>query len=427
MDRLEYWHLGRSKALGAALTVLMLAHPGKAQAASGFPTSRDPLKWPFSPQSIWNTPIGSGAVYVPAGIVKARERGMTVDPDILFLDASAPLTDILENRAGWEGRSRCPVEGGLVMRVPIPSAYVVPGGGPQDTPNNGAVFLMPDGRTLKQTQPFSRCVAGAAGTSQYVFPTLDIQGDGRAGSHGGSGLSAIGGTLRLGELVPGAPPIRHALKVNLFAKENVFFDAATQGFRWPAYRADSYAKDVYGGKNPSLRMGALLALPAAADLAALGLETEPARMLAWTLQNYGAYVVDDTFWSVYAIETEQSPAGTVTEEFRKSWGYPMDPQGFDNPWARDMDRIFRALNVVDNNGPTSIGGGGTSRQPPAPPFGNVALIRPIRAGGRLMAEALPYLMDGRRLGERSRRKDYLGCKPGRTEGIATLSLPFKSK
>jgi hypothetical protein len=37
-------------------------------------------------------------------------------------------------------------------------------------------------------------------------------------------------------------------------------------------------------------------------------------------------------------------------------------------WARDNDRIVTLLQVVTNNSPTSIGGGGTPRMPPAPPF-----------------------------------------------------------
>jgi hypothetical protein len=36
--------------------------------------------------------------------------------------------------------------------------------------------------------------------------------------------------------------------------------------------------------------------------------------------------------------------------------------------GRDMDRLFLALAVVDNNSATSVGGGGTPRQPLAPPF-----------------------------------------------------------
>jgi hypothetical protein len=38
------------------------------------------------------------------------------------------------------------------------------------------------------------------------------------------------------------------------------------------------------------------------------------------------------------------------------------------PWIRDLDRIFGNLHVVANNGRDSIGGGGTPRQPLAPPF-----------------------------------------------------------
>ena len=30
--------------------------------------TRDPLKWPFAQNSIWNMPIGSGAQYVPANL-----------------------------------------------------------------------------------------------------------------------------------------------------------------------------------------------------------------------------------------------------------------------------------------------------------------------------------------------------------------------
>jgi hypothetical protein len=35
-----------------------------------------------------------------------------------------------------------------------------------------------------------------------------------------------------------------------------------------------------------------------------------------------------------------------------------------------MAEIFTALQVVDNNAPGSVGGGGIGRQPPAPTVGN---------------------------------------------------------
>src|SRR5207247_1068169 len=38
----------------------------------------------------------------------------------------------------------------------------------------------------------------------------------------------------------------------------------------------------------------------------------------------------------------------VDTEFQSAWGFPISPASRDVPWARDMDRIFGALGVVDN-------------------------------------------------------------------------------
>src|SRR5205823_3897233 len=99
----------------------------------------------------------------------------------------------------------------------IPADFVVPGshqGSPDgDTPNAAAAILAADGHTIIQTQPFARC-AGQSPTSHYMFRSEDLYGIGETGSHGGSGLSALGGTVRLGELVPGGT-IRHSLKLNI--------------------------------------------------------------------------------------------------------------------------------------------------------------------------------------------------------------------
>ena len=38
------------------------------------------------------------------------------------------------------------------------------------------------------------------------------------------------------------------------------------------------------------------------------------------LVNFGAYLVDDTAWDVYAIVTEWSPEGRFAEEFEKKLG-----------------------------------------------------------------------------------------------------------
>jgi hypothetical protein len=351
---------------------LLLLLLGASPAAHG----RDPLRQPFHQDSIWNRPIGSEAVYVPAKIQKATASGMTVDEDLIVLTPDAPLLEIHRNDAGWNrNRSRCMIDGPLLFRAPIPTSFIVsPDTWDGLTPNSGLAVLMPDGRTIKQTQPFARCTP-EYGTSRYRFDDEDLFGLGYYGAHGGSGLSCIGGTLRVGELVPDAGPIRHALKVNLYAARNLHYDEETRGYRWPARRADGYAARTYGTKGTPVkacRMGALLALPAALTDEILGLETEPARMLAQAFRDYGAYVVDDTAWDVYALVTEWGPAGRVMEEFKRVWGFEMNPRSRDNAWSRDMDRIFMNLHVVDNNGPDRIGGGGQPRVPLAEPLSSTA-------------------------------------------------------
>ena len=340
--------------------------------------SRDPFKQPFSSTSIWNMPIGSDAVFVHADLEKALAMGMTIDEDIIVMKPDAPQTKIYTNNAGWNReKDRCIKEGPLLFSAPIPADFTV---SPENwdglTPNSGLAVLMPDGRTIKQTQPFARCEAKKSATSKYLFEGNDIYGDGYYGAHGGSGLSAIGGALRVGELGSKDQPIKHVLKINVFGKKNLYYDETTKGFRWPAKSADGYAANNYGTirsktVNKECRMGALLALPPSIDLDVLNFETIPGQILAQAFQDYGAYIVDDTAWDVYAIVTEWGPDGRVTQEFEKKWGFPMTIKDKDTPWSRDMDKIFLNLHIVVNNLPESIGGGGKPRVLLAP-----ALVEP---------------------------------------------------
>jgi len=345
---------------------------------------RDPYVWPFAQTSIWNTPIGSGAIFTPANIVPPTAYGLTLDEDVIIMEPDAPLMDVYFNFMGWgpgsrEEGARCVAQGGLVGRYPIPDRFI------RDhyqnsTPNSCAAILWLDSRTIKQNQPFHRCTGFPYATTGGLASDGDLYGDGLAGAHGGSGLSSMGGTLRVGELVPGGA-ISHALKINLFGHENFYYSPdepdGKPGYRWPAFNADSYAGsgDIrYAGTNPELQMGSLLALPPDIDLTDLanndlGLETEPGLILARAFQNYGGYIVDDTAWSVYAIATEWGPDDRTDLEFERVWGYPMvTPDITSSPWARDVHRIFSNLHVVVNNGPDSVGGGGTPRVPLAPPL-----------------------------------------------------------
>jgi hypothetical protein len=347
-----------------------------AAMADASAATRDPMKQPFSSNSIWNMPIGANAQYVPAGLKgnpgNNQWAGMPyIDEEKIVMAPTAPATNLNLSTAAWSGANRCSATGGLMVSVPMPSTYVVP----HSTENNSASFLLADKRTIVQTQPLARCTAGAAGTTYAKFTNVDIYGTGITGAHGGSGLSAVGGSIRLGEMRPGTlEGPRHALKVNVYAKE-ALYKCTTRAncYRWPATTGDSYAVGFYGtasnNSNTAMKQGSLLAIPYSKTIASLNLETTPGKQLAWTLQNYGAYIVDDTYAPGFALNAEGGPNGSKADEFKKDWGFSMKGYVQDNTaWRRDMQKIVQALSVVNNNTTSTIGGGGTPRQPLAAPI-----------------------------------------------------------
>ena len=320
---------------------------------------RDPLKQPFSKTSIWNMPIHKDAQYVPARI-GAPLYGFYSDEEVIILKPTAPLTGIYGNYADWDAtKDRCIKQGSLIFSAPIPTDFVYSKNEWKGTtPNSGLAILMADGVTIKHTQPFARCTAGTDATSHYKFPSQNLTGDGTRGGHGGSGLSTLGGTIRLGELVPGGK-INHALKIDLYGAKYYFYDAVTKGFRWPAVNADGYAAGNYGTKGTpaeDCRIGALLAIPKSVTIESLNLETEPGKIMAEAFRSYGAYIVDDAAWDAVNICTEHSPDGTVLNEFSGTWGFEFETSK-GQPFANDLEKILKNLNVVINNTATTIGGG----------------------------------------------------------------------
>jgi hypothetical protein len=365
--------------VGASMS---LALPADAQSSQ---PARDIKAWPFRWDSIWNMPIGSGAQYVSAGFGAPSQAGMTADEDVIILEPSAPQTEVRLNTAGWDpSQNRCTngASGRVIASLPIPpgfstNAYL------GSTPNQSAAVLNADGNTLHQSQPFHVCNGYA--TSQYIFSPATLDGDGQVGAHGGSALSSLGGTLRVGELRPGSGPIRHALKLNLdMQRYGGCRQDGTPCYRWPALQADSMALqtcvagNVYGGGycrgTGTLEMGSLLALPPGFDISSL--TSAPARQLATALRDYGAYAADATGWDVFGLMTEWGPAGRFIDQFALDWGHPMVTMtrstcastSADCVWATEMAKIIQALSVVENNGPSSIGGPGTRIAACAPAF-----------------------------------------------------------
>jgi hypothetical protein len=237
--------------------------------------------------------------------------------------------------------------------------------------------------SILDTQPFSACANGKY-TSAYWNDIVQLNGDGIFGSHGGSGMSALGGTIRNFELASDYPRdgIKHALKMVLYENENLNCDPVAHSLdgncaRWPARVADGYAApnscpssgSQYCGSNPHLKPGSLLALDSSFDLNSLS--TEIGKRIGWTYQNYGAYIVDAAGWKATVLQLEMGPSGTGKDVFQQEWGMSFGGSFGDkasNGWLADYYKILKALKIVSNNGPNSIGGGGTPRQPLAPDF-----------------------------------------------------------
>ena len=309
-------------------------------------------------------PIGTNAKYVTAQIKPAGYISGDVDYYIVTTE-SDPLVPWYNPESWLKGR--CSNLGkGRNGYLHVPQNLIVPDATESETPNNSAAFLQPDGKTLIQMSPLARCETGGT-VFGYVAPSYphyheNIYGQGITGGHAGSGLSSIGGTIRLGELVD-EQPIHHALKLEVYANQYLYHQPP--GFRWPAVRADIYAyndyydegKMQYGGDNPALVMGSLLAIPPEVKIESLQLNTIPGRKLFFALQNYGGYLVDDTLWDNHAIAIEHG----AMEEFSAKYHYSFDTDS--GAFFDDINQLFQALQIVDNNRPDNIGGGGKPLQP----------------------------------------------------------------
>lgn len=273
-------------------------------------------------------PIGSGAVYVPAGLQQTfAYGGISNDEEYIDLDPADPLRAL---------------NGGALVHVRPTLSH-------DGSLNGTTALLAADDFHVMQGQPLS-LAAGGNPSWRYAYPTVDIRGDCIDGAHGGSGLSSFAGSIRAGEL-SGPDPIRHALKLEVWAKR--FLSCTSGGFRWPARRADQYMNcTTYGGVVPQMRMGSLLALAPNFDCTQFT-SAQVRVKLCPALRDFGGIVVDDTNQDVTSIAMDSREDG------------PFDDGG---SWRNDLMTVFTSLNVIDSNGPMSIGGGGAPRVSLAPPF-----------------------------------------------------------
>ncbi len=290
---------------------------------------------------------------------------MSIDDEyIVKVPAGSPEVDCY-SPSSWN--QRWPGDK-FLGKIQIPSNFYLADARNGSTPNNCTAFLMPDGRTIRQLEPACRLGTGNTHIVGWLHDEdQDIYGEGIKGTHYGSGLSSIGGSIRSGELTS-SEPIRHALKLNVWAKQYCYYDRrANQGYVWPADRHDSYAAsggNAYGGTDPALRMGTLLTIPQNMTVSSLGIKTEVGKKLFYALQNYGCYIVDDSAWDCYAWSAEDC----VKDEVRSKYGIDLNTVNSNDRYHQDCMKLIENLYIVTNNSPSSIGGGGTPCKPLAPDF-----------------------------------------------------------
>ncbi len=295
-------------------------------------------------------PIGDRAVYVPANLPPQQQ--VQPEEDILLLETTGPKVHVVYNGTTWRGPSRYPgtvnMNRILVNYARIPNDFVVL----DKNMNYACAILMEDGVTVKQNQPFSRFPGADFATSAYVYPEDNlITGDGIKGAHGGSGMSSIGGTIRLGELLPNAPPIRHALKVTIWA-EYLYYDAETKGSLGRHGKRQLRRKKLQRHQKP-LRMGSLLASRQKRDIASLGLQLE-----ASVGSPRHCELTARILWTTRSLSLRHCgrarPRVASPRSSRKLTASPLDQ---DRTVGDDMRKVFTSLRL-DNKLPESIGGGG---------------------------------------------------------------------
>ena len=312
---------GSTNPLAVAAGELAVATKGLPQAQR---LARNPYFWPFSSDSPWNTPLGSGAKFEPL-------------PGQPFL-ADGPLVRAMRGRHPFFGRPtdtvrRVWVGGEVRADVRLGENALPPTGLVEPVvlmqrARRYALELLdvqvrPDGDL--EAADIERTDLAGSGTSPASIPAKPF------------GLSNLGGLIRMGELSGG---IRHALSARVHRERlggrNSFQKPSTI---WPAVGGDAASK-------ATLNVGTLLAIPPDVDIRALVGDSGPGYELARAMQDYGVYI------SGYA----NVPFALVRGEAEL------------NPADEDkiLNQLVPLLQVVANNTEATPGGGGTPRREAAP-------------------------------------------------------------
>ncbi|VAW17181.1 hypothetical protein MNBD_ALPHA11-2106, partial [hydrothermal vent metagenome] len=273
---------------GFMSVIIGIAVPSSAQNSNALQ-----FQQPFSTSSVWKRPIPRNATYYDVSDAiwgepsLAPSRVSIEQITIIYVDESQPEVNIVKSR-GWNMPKRAQTEG----QVFYTSRFAPDAGINVRYPSTAnASFVIIDPKTSIATE-------GSAGWREpggdlitfYDEPrihNIDLRGDGLSGTLG-SGLPALGGLIRAGEINNG---INHSIAIAMgsrrFSKSNHFVA--------PAWRADGFASSIfngYFGSNPRYTMGTLLAIPYSINIDEIEWNTPQGYILAKSSQQYGWIIVD---------------------------------------------------------------------------------------------------------------------------------------
>ncbi len=323
-------------AIAASLVVYIVGTHYELSASTQHTSTRDPAYFPFDAKSPWNMPIGSEAKFEPVRSPKWTTEALKYGLLINSTDGSIPVyiatpSDPVRNIYRTDGK--------IAFQMRIPDAA---------TPAPGVDAHL---SLIDETHTYVIEMLNAKRRSDRDIEApnpnkIDLHGSGIFKDYHGScayGGSCTAGLIRKGELTNG---IRHALSITIDPAA-LNKNAHGKPYVWPANMADDGDGRTYTDTG-NVYMGSLLAIPPNVNIQKIaGPPGTPLYELAKALQDYGVYVIDRGNFNIYAEPTADA------EQIQT---------------LRYNATIPKYLQVVVNNGPNSIGGGGVPRRPLAPPF-----------------------------------------------------------
>src|SRR5271166_2322142 len=314
-------------------------------------STRDPSQTPIASDSVFNLPLGSGAQWQ----ANAQLSGATVfvnttasgyNENIYYGTASDPLVTVTNTAAagGTPG----------TFEVHIPAGAVPASGGDQ---------------TLTVDDTASDTWFSFGGFN-WTGPTTATVSQASSEPDNGSGITQDGcdfdegvGTLRQSDLNAGS--IDHMLRIEIPTSMAESYSSTSTTtlapYAWPQTEEDGFAINGDGGTpySGTIPYGVTVGIPAGtpepADVAA----NPGANMLWQALQDHGAMVRDTTSGSgnTIVLQADQNVN-------------PNDPliQGMDQYGSE----IMAATEILTNQGPNSVNGGGTPIVPLDPPVSDAS-------------------------------------------------------